>query len=556
MHWAEELFIGPSITHTLLLLSAVIAAGIALGRVRLLGISFGVASVLFTGLVAGHLHPIVNEEMLSFARELGLILFVYTIGIQVGPGFFASFRRHGLRLNGAAIAIVLMNVGLAATVHITGCLPLAATVGILSGAVTNTPSMAAAQQAIRSRIDLPPGAEQTVGLGYAIAYPMGVLGTILTMVLIRRWFRINPAAEAEQYAATQARAATSPANLNIEVKNPRLTGQPVQTLSSLVQADVAISRLLRDGHIRVPRPSTRLQLGDVLHAVGAPADLEKLRIAASDPAPVDLRAMPSNLTTRYVLVTQRDALGHPLADLDLGSRYEVVITRIARAGIEFVPNPSVQLQFGDRVTIVGEESAIKKVAVELGDSPKDLNQPNILPIFIGILLGVVAGSIPIALPGVPAPVKLGLAGGPLVVAMLLARIGRIGPVIWFMPQSANLLLREIGIALFLACVGLRAGDRFLAILTQPQGWLWMLWGAMITIVPMLIVAVVARLRWRMNYGSLCGLLAGSMTDPPALAFAGSTVPSEAPIITYASVYPLVTCLRVLLSQILVFSLIP
>jgi len=556
MHWAEELFIEPSITHTLLLLSAVIAAGIAMGRVRLLGISFGVASVLFTGLVAGHLHPIVNEEMLTFARELGLILFVYTIGIQVGPGFFASFRRHGLRLNGAAIAIVLMNVGLAAAMHITGCLPLAATVGILSGAVTNTPSMAAAQQAIRSRIDLPPGAEQTVGLGYAIAYPMGVLGTILTMVLIRRWFRINPAAEAEQYAATQARAATSPANLNIEVKNPRLTGQPVQTLSSLVQADVAISRLLRDGHIRVPRPSTRLQLGDVLHAVGAPADLEKLRIAASDPAPVDLRAMPSNLTTRYVLVTQRDALGHPLADLDLGSRYEVVITRIARAGIEFVPNPSVQLQFGDRVTIVGEESAIKKVAVELGDSPKDLNQPNILPIFIGILLGVVAGSIPIALPGVPAPVKLGLAGGPLVVAMLLARIGRIGPVIWFMPQSANLLLREIGIALFLACVGLRAGDRFLATLAQPQGWLWMLWGAMITIVPMLIVAVVARLRWRMNYGSLCGLLAGSMTDPPALAFAGATVPSEAPTITYASVYPLVTCLRVLLSQILVFSLIP
>lgn len=555
MDWLSELFTAPSVMHVILVLGLVVAVGLALGQVRLFGVSVGVAGVLFAGLLAGHwLSASLPAEVLGFARDLGLILFVYTVGLQVGPGFFASFHKDGLGVNLAAAAVAVLGAGVAVALHVLQHLPVPVTLGLLSGAVTNTPSLAAAQQALQGRLDLAADAGQMVSLGYAIAYPFGVLGTILTMALIGRCFRLNAPREAAAYDTSQTRSALTPNNLNVEVENPQLAGQPVSVLAGLIQPPVVISRLLRGDRVQVARPTTLLQAGDVLHAVGARAGLDKLRLAVGDPVAIDLRRISSALTTRAILVTQREVVGRSLAELDLGARYDVAITRLARSGVEFVPKPTMRLQLGDRLTVVGEEGPLKKVSVELGDSPKALNRPDILPVCLGIAAGIIVGGIPLPLPGAPGPLHLGLAGGPLVVALLLSRLGRIGPVMWFMPENANHFVREMGIALFLACVGLRAGASFVPMLARAEGWCWLGYGAAITLVPLLAVALAARLIWKMNYGVLCGLLAGSMTDPPALAFATAHHPSEAPMVTYAAVYPLAICLRVFLAQLLALSL--
>ncbi|MBI2093370.1 MAG: putative transporter [Candidatus Omnitrophica bacterium] len=538
----------------LLVLSLVIAAGVSFGKLRFFGMSLGVASVLFFGLLVGHFNIPLNRDILVFTRDLGLVLFVYTIGIQVGPGFFASFRKEGLRLNLAAITIVLLGVLVTLGLYQFFHLPAPIAVGLLSGAVTNTPSMAAAQQAWMNRLDAGSQAIEAVGFGYAIAYPFGVLGTIVVMVVLRRLFRIPLSSDAQQYQAVQKQATRAPNTLNVEVENPQLAGQPLSILSSLIQPTVIVSRLLRNEQVSIPRSDTKLQMGDVLHAVGAQQALEKLRLAVGDPTPIDPRTVSSNLTNRYVLVTQAEVLGRSLGELQFENRYGVAITRIARAGTEFVPNAAVRLQFGDRLTVVGEDASIKKVAINLGDSPKALDAPNILPIFLGIALGVLLGNLPITLPGTSSPLRLGLAGGPLMIAMLLSRIGRIGSVIWYLPQSANLFLREMGIALFLSCVGLSAGDRLLPMLTRVDGWILVGCGALITVLPLLVVGFVARHFFKMNYGVLCGLLSGSMTDPPALAFASSIHPTQAPIITYTAVYPLALCLRVVFAQLLAIML--
>lgn len=554
MNWFTQLFTEYSVAQTMLMLSIVIASGLALGHVRVFGISLGIAGVLFTGLALGHFRPPMSDEVLDFAREFGLILFVYTIGIQVGPGFLASFRRQGIGLNATAAAIVLLGVATTLVAHCVAHIALPVVVGLMSGAVTNTPSLAAAQQALKDQPGYAAEAAQLPGLGYAMAYPFGIVGIIVTMSAVRWLFRIDLQKEAEEYNKVQGGTALRPENLNLELKNPGLAGQTIQQLYALVPSGIVISRLLRDDRVQIPRPDTALRLGDVLHVVGSKVNLEKLRMTVGDVSPVDLRAIPSKLTSKRILVTQKDVLGRTLAELGLQTRYEATITRIYRAGIEFVAHPGVRLQFGDTVTAVGEESALKKVAVDLGDSPKQLNYPNILPIFIGIILGVIVGSVPLTIPGVPVPVKLGLAGGPLLVAILLSRLGNVGPVTWFLPQNANLIVREIGIVLFLACVGLRSGGRFLQTLTQGNGAYWMAWGAAITIIPLLVTAIAARLFFKTNYLVLCGLLAGSMTDPPALSFANSLTSSEAPAITYATVYPLVTFLRVVFAQILVIFL--
>jgi putative transport protein len=554
MSWFIQLFTQESVAQTVLLLSMVIACGLALGHLRVFGISFSIAGVLFAGLAFGHFQPPINHEVLHFVREFGLILFVYTIGIQVGPAFFASFRKQGIGLNAGATAIVVLGVLTTVAIYFLAKIVLPATVGLLAGAVTNTPSLAAAQQALQGLKEIPEDFAQTTGMAYAIAYPFGVVGVILTMLAVRWLFRIDPAKEAEEFNRAQAQAQPKPENINLELKNPGLVGQPLEKLAALVKPDAVISRFFRDGHVQTPRRDTILQMGDVLHAVGSREGLEKLRLTVGEVSTLDLRTVGSRLTSERILVTHKEVIGETIAELALEARYEATITRIYRAGIEFVPHPGVRLQFGDTVTAVGEADAIKELAAELGNSPKQLNYPNILPIFIGLILGVVVGSIPLSIPGVPAPVKLGLAGGPLLVAILLSRLGNVGPVTWYLPQNANLIVREIGIVLFLTCVGLSSGKNFVNTLMHGDGLYWMACAALITLLPAMLVAIVARWKYKMNYMVICGLVAGSMTDPPALSFANSITSSEAPSITYATVYPWTMFLRVLTVQLLVIFL--
>lgn len=556
MDWLIQLFTGHNTAHTVIILSMVIALGVAIGHVKIFGISLGIAGVLFSGLAFGHFHLTVNEEIIEFAREFGLILFVYTIGMQVGPGFFASFRRQGLKLNLLAISVVLLGVATAIAIHFLGGLDIPVVVGLLSGAVTNTPGLGAAQQALRERLADQPDVLALPGMAYAVAYPFGILGIILTMIAVRYFFRINPEQEAVAFDESHGHKGAQPANYNIAVTNSRLVGQQVRRLASLVQAEFVISRLLRQDKVEVPTAETTLQMGDVLHVVCTPENAEKLAMVVGDVTKdVDVRKVNSLLTSRNILVTQNAVVGKSIRELDLMSRYGVAITRINRAGLELVAKAGSELMIGDRITVVGEESQLKKVSVELGDSLKVLNHPNILPVFIGIIIGVIVGSIPFQIPGVPAPVKLGLAGGPLLVSILLSRWGRVGPVVWYLPLSANLVLREVGITLFLACVGLKSGGRFIETLVAGDGLYWLAMGALITAVPMVIVGFTARYVFKLNYLSLCGLLAGSMTDPPALGFANQIASSDAPSITYASVYATVMFLRILTAQAIVLLLL-
>jgi len=555
MHWFVDLINGHSIAHTVLILSGVIALGIAIGHVRFFGISLGIAGVLFSGLIFGHFGLNIDHEILEFCREFGLILFVFTIGMHVGPSFFASFRKQGLKLNLLAASIVLLGVAVTLGLYYFADLPLAVAVGLLSGAVTNTPGLGAAQQALREGLPELTNTGELSGMAYAVAYPFGIIGIILTMLLIRSIARVNLNKESDEYDRDQITHKESPINYNIEVSNNRLAGQQIRRLAGLVHGEFVISRLLRGDNVMNANADTTLQMGDVLHVVCTKENAEKLAIVVGDPTTVDVRSVKSHFTVRKILITRKDAVGKPIRELDLLNRYGTTITRVLRAGVELVAHGGVVLNFGDQVTVVGDESSLKKVASELGDSLKQLNLPNILPIFIGIILGVIIGSIPFKFPGVPAPVKLGLAGGPLLVAIILSKIGKIGPVIWYLPQSANLIMREIGITLFLACVGLKSGGKFMETLLVGDGLYWMMLAALITIVPLLVVGFTARFVFKLNYLSLCGLLAGSMTDPPALSFSHQLTGSDAPAFTYASVYALVMFMRILTAQALVLLLI-
>ncbi|MDO8543360.1 MAG: putative transporter [Opitutaceae bacterium] len=553
MDWLTQLFQQDSVTRTVVLLGIAGAAGTAFGKIRIFGVSLGVAGVLFAGLALGYLKLAINAHVLEFVREFGLILFVYTLGLQIGPGFFGSLRERGLVLNGFAAAVVLLGVAITAVWVGLGFVALPAGVGLLSGATTNTPSLAAAQQALE-QLQAPESATVIQGLAYAVAYPFGILGIILTMLLVRRGFRID--VRAEVAAAEQAQQPTrpKPSARNFEVRNANLVGLPIGRVPGLQGSGVVISRFSRDGHVELARPETALRLGDVVHAVGPEDGLEALRIVVGADASVDLKTLPGPVTNRRLIVTRSDVYGKPLAELDVFAEHDVVVTRVTRGGIEFSPTPGFRLQFGDILMAVGESPQIDRVAAAVGNSNKALNTPQPIPFFVGIALGVIVGSIPFALPGLPAAVKLGLAGGPLVVAILLSRAANTGPLVWHMPTNANLMLREVGITLFLAAVGLRSGEKFVEVLLGADGLRWMLYGAAITAIPLVVVALIARAWQKMNYAELCGLLAGSMTDPPALAFAQQTTGSDAPAVAYATVYPLVMLLRVFSAQLVVFLL--
>ncbi|NLC55883.1 MAG: putative transporter [Armatimonadetes bacterium] len=556
MPWVLELFRGESVAQAVIVLSLVAATGLAIGSIRLFGVGLGIAGVLFSGLVFGHFGLTINEAVQEFAREFGLILFVYSIGLHVGPGFIDSLRRQGLSLNLMAAAIVLGGAAVTVALIYLADLPVPVAAGLFSGATTNTPSLAAAQQALKDVPGYTPSMAALPGLGYAVAYPFGIIGIILTMLLVRVAFRVSIQREAA--ALKEQERATRPGGdvvrRHIQVKNPNLEGVLLRDVPLHAEEGVVVSRVLQAGEVRIATPETRLHLDDILLAVGPKERLDDFRVLVGIESPIDLTAIETAITTRRLIVTRRGVLGKTVEELELPSRHGVTITRVNRAGIEFAPGPEVRLQAGDTVLAVGQPDAIERVAAELGNATRPLGIPEVIPIFVGIALGIFIGSWPFNLPGVPAPVKLGLAGGPLLAAIILSRIGRVGPLVWYLPQSANLMLREVGIVLFLAAVGLRSGDRFVETLLQGQGFVWMGLAALITLLPLLAVALIARALVKLNYLSLTGLLAGSMTDPPALAFAGAFTGSEAPSVAYATVYPLTMILRVLCGQMLVLLL--
>lgn len=553
MDWLFNLMTNDSVARTVILLSAAIAAGTALGKIRVAGVSLGVAGVLFGGLILGHFKFAIDHAVLEFVREFGLILFVYTLGLQIGPGFFALLKSRGAGLNLWAAAVVLGGVAVAALWISSGQVSAPAGVGLLAGATTNTPSLAAAQQALE-QAGAPDDAAIVLGLGYAIAYPFGIIGIILTMLLVRFIFRVDVKAEVRAAEESNRPAVPPPAARSFEVRNPNLVGRTIGDIPGLVGSGVVISRFSRGGVVSVGRPETELKLGDILHAVGPAAALEGVRIVVGPEASVDLKAVPGPVVNRRLIVTQPDVFGRAVDDVAAFAQHSVVVTRVTRGGLQFTPTPSLRLQFGDILMVVGELPQIDAAALAVGNSPKALDAPQPIPFFLGIALGVLAGSVPLALPGLPAAVKLGLAGGPLIVAILLSRAATTGPLVWHMPHTANLMLREIGISLFLAAVGLKSGEKFVELLLGPQGAWWLLLGAGITIVPLVTVGLLARAWKKINYAELCGLLAGSMTDPPALAFAQEMTASDAPAVAYATVYPLVMLLRVFSAQLVVFLL--
>ena len=553
MDWLIQLITEESVARTVIVIGVAGAAGAALGKIRVCGVSLGIAGVLFAGLFLGHLKLTLDHHVLEFIREFGLILFVYTLGLQIGPGFFGSLRSRGVVLNGFAASIVLLGALIAALWIGLGFTPVEAGVGLFSGATTNTPSLAAGQQALK-QLGAAPDASAIQGLAYAVAYPFGIIGIILTMLTIRKVFRIDVKQEVAAAEESHKPRQPQPSTRNFEVRNPNLAGRPLGKVPGLATMGVVISRLSRQGQVEVAQPDTELRLGDILHAVGPADGLDQLRIVVGAEVSLDLKALPGPVVNRRLIVTKATVLGRSINEITAFAQHQVVVTRVTRQGLEFTSSATLKLQFGDIMMVVGEAPQIDEVAKVVGNSPKALDAPQPIPFFLGIALGVLFGSIPFAIPGLPAAVKLGLAGGPLVVAILLSRLANTGPLVWYMPTSANHMLREVGITMFLAAVGIKSGEKFVAVLTGGDGLRWFLFGAVITIVPLLLVGVIARAWKKLNYAELCGLLAGSMTDPPALAFAHQVTESDAPAVAYATVYPLTMLLRVFAAQLVVFLL--
>ncbi len=542
------------IALTVSILALVAVVGLFIGTVKFRGIGLGIGGVLFGGIIVGHFVSqagmTLSSDMLHVIQEFGLILFVYTIGIQVGPGFFASLRVSGLRLNLFAVLIVIIGGLVTAILHKLFDIPLPVVLGIFSGAVTNTPALGAGQQILRD-LGTPMEMVDQMGMSYAMAYPFGICGILFTMWMLRVIFRVNVETEAQQHESSRTNGGALIRTINIRVENPNLHDLAIKDVPILNGDKIICSRLKREETLKVPSPDTIIQLGDLLHLVGQPADLHNAQLVIGQEVDTSLSTKGTDLRVERVVVTNENVLGKRIRDLHFKERYDVVISRLNRAGVELVASGDISLQFGDILNLVGRPSAIDAVANVLGNAQQKLQQVQMLPVFIGIGLGVLLGSIPVFVPGFPAALKLGLAGGPLIMALILGRIGSIGKLYWFMPPSANLALRELGIVLFLSVVGLKSGGDFVNTLVNGEGLSWIGYGALITAVPLITVGILARMLAKMNYLTMCGMLAGSMTDPPALAFANNLHPtSGAAALSYATVYPLVMFLRIITPQLL------
>lgn len=554
MNWINDLLWGEGIGHSILLLSFVIAAGIQLGKIKVFGVSLGITLVLFVGIILGHFGFTINHNVIHFFKEFGLILFVYSVGMQVGPGFFSSFKQGGITLNMLACGIVFLGVLTAVILHYATGIPMPTMVGILSGAVTNTPGLGAAQQAFS---DMHGVSDNTIALGYAVAYPLGVIGIILSIILIKYIFRVSFDKENEQLNSEDSSHTNEAKPISLIVKNPAIFNKTVAELSNLLEhRDFVISRVWRDSNkqIEIASANTVLQENDKVFVITTETDAETIKTFIGEEIDMERKQwirMESQFINRRILITKPELNGKRLGQLKLRKLYGINITRINRAGVDLVAKPGLTLQVGDRVNVVGTETAVSIVEKVLGNSMKRLNEPNLITIFVGIALGIVLGSIPISFPGIPQPVKLGLAGGPLVVAILISRFGYHYKLITYTTQSANLMLREIGITLFLACVGISAGDGFVDTIVNNGGFAWIGYGFIITFVPLMIIGCIGRYFCKVNYFTLMGLIAGSTTDPPALAYSNATAGNDAPSVGYATVYPLTMFLRVLTAQLLI-----
>ena len=545
---------GGGVAHSVLILSLVIAFGIMLAKIKVAGVSLGITWILFVGIVFGHFDMTLNEHLLHFMKEFGLILFVYSIGLQVGPGFFSAFKKGGLTLNLLAMLVVFLGVVITIILHFVTGTPITTMVGILSGAVTNTPGLGAAEQANSdlNGIDAP-----EIALGYAVAYPLGVVGIILSLIALKYILRINTKteeAEAERGLGHIQELTVRP--ISFEIRNEAIDGKKIKDIRPLMNRDFVISRVqYHDGQgTELANSDTVLHLNDKILVISTPKDIEAISVFFGKQIDMQWEQLDKKLISRRILITKPELNGKMLSQLKIRNNFGASITRVNRSGVDLVAAPQLQLQMGDRVTIVGSELAVSHAEKVLGNSMKRLDHPNLIPIFLGIALGCILGSTPFVFPGIPQPVKLGLAGGPLIVSILISRFGPQYKMITYTTMSANLMLREIGISLFLACVGLGAGKGFVETVIYDGGYVWVGYGVIITIVPLLIAGLVGRYVFKLNYYTLIGVLGGSTTNPPALAYSNDLTSCDAPAVGYATVYPLTMFLRVLTAQILILAL--
>lgn len=531
------------LASTIVLYSFVIALGVYLGKLKIAGVSLGVTFVLFVGILMGHFGYIVDGEVLHFIREFGLILFIFSIGIQVGPAFFSSFKQGGIRLNSLAVLGIALNVAIVLAIYyIDGNTSISALVGVMSGAVTNTPGLAAAQQAVGNAAEA-----DTMAMGYAAAYPLGVVGIIVSILIVKALFRIKINREVKEIEDEAENSVLKPHVLTLEATNPLIEGKNLQQLHDIINCNFVVSRLMRaDGTIIIPQSDTQIHIGDKLLTVMSVQDEERLSAVIGPQVEIDWKATPSVVVSRRILITKGNYNGVTLGSLRLRMGYKLNATRVNRAGVDLLASPNLRLQIGDRITVVGNEEDINRLATKLGNSMKRLNEPNLITIFVGILLGIIAGSIDVGY-----GMKLGLAGGPLVIAILLSRFGYKFKLITYTSSSASLLMRELGICLFLASVGISSGQGFAETVFNSTGMCWVLWGVLITMIPLIIVGSIARGVYKLNFLTIMGLMSGGYTDPPALAYANNSSGNDAPAVAYSTVYPLTMFMRVVAAQVLI-----
>lgn len=563
MDWLIDLIrpFNTSLASTILLYSFVIFAGIYLGKLKIFGVSLGVTFVLFVGIIMGHFGYEVDENVLHFLREFGLILFIFSIGMQVGPGFFSSFKEGGVKMNLLALLGIGLNVVIMLAIYFiqggaSGQTSISQLVGIMSGAVTNTPGLGAAQQTFLQVVPDGYDVSQQMSMGYAAAYPLGVVGIILTMILIRKIFKIDTEKEIAEIENDEKSSALAPHIATFRVTNELISGLTMVRLHALIQCNYVVSRIEKpDGSIIIPTSQDVIDKGDVCLIVCSQQDEEIFTRFIGPKIEKTWEMEKGPVVSRRILVTRTEYNGVKLGSLRLHSAYKLNVTRVNRAGVDLVATASLRLQMGDRLTVVGKLDDINNLARRLGNSMKRLNEPNLITMFIGIFLGILVGSIPLQFPGMSVPMKLGLAGGPLVVAILLSAYGSKIHLVTYTNSSANLLLREIGICLFLASVGISAGKDFVATVFNARGALWVGYGFIITVVPLLVVGIVARWKYHLNYYSICGMMSGGYTDPPALAYCNKLANNDAPAVAYSTVYPLSMFMRVIAAQLIILCFI-
>ena len=561
MDWLIEL-LSPktvSLANTILLYSFVIFAGIYLGKIKIFGVSLGVTFVLFVGLLMGHLGYSVQADTLHFLREFGLILFIFSIGMQVGPGFFSSFKEGGIRMNGLAMTGIGLNVVVMLAIYFLqggaeGTTSIQELVGIMSGAVTNTPGLGAAQQTVLQVQSDAYNVSQQMSMGYAAAYPLGVIGIILTMIILRKIFKIDVEKEINEIEDDKKASLMAPHRVTYRVTNDLIEGLSIRKLHTLISADFVVSRIEKpDGTSIIPTADNVLEMNDLVLIICSIKDEEVFTRFIGPKVEKQWEMDKGPIVSRRIIVTKTEYNGAKLGSLHMRTAYGLNVTRVNRAGVDLLASPNIRLQMGDRITVVGKLDAINSVASKLGNSMKRLNEPNLITMFIGIFLGILVGSIPLQFPGMSVPMKLGLAGGPLVVAILLSAFGTKIHLVTYTNSSANLLLREIGICLFLASVGIAAGANFADTVFNVQGARWVGYGFAITFIPLMVVGILARGKYKMNYLQIIGMLSGNYTDPPALAYANKVGNNDAPAVAYSTVYPLTMFMRVIVAQVIILA---